>query len=223
MKIVGFSQKGRKSELNEDALLILSRQNLFVIADGVGGGPSGHAASRAFVDTCLELSKKNRLTPESVENFFQSANGKVHSLAAETGQKGMATTLVSGLIMNDELHVFHAGDSRAYLLRDEKLTQLTIDHSKIVQREGNVEKALVTRAIGVRLMVEIEHNKFHWDSGDVLLLVSDGISDALAEQEIITILNDQTLSLFDKARVLCRDAEAKGGQDDKTVIVAAAN
>jgi len=219
MRTVGYTQKGKKSELNEDAFLVLVNQKLFVVADGVGGGPSGHAASRAFVDECAELSKKNLLTCEIIENCFQNANTKVHSLAMQSGQQGMASTLVAAYVDKEGLHVFHAGDSRAYRLRDGRVEKLTNDHSKIVQREGVGEKALVTRAIGIRSSIAIEYSKFDWQPNDILALMSDGISDALADEDIETVLRDSTLSMYDKARTLCRDSENRGGQDDKTVVL----
>lgn len=219
MRVVGYSQKGNKSELNEDAFLVMTSQRVFIVADGVGGGPSGHAASRAFVEECLELARKSSLTKDVVHNCFKNANTKVHSLAIQSGQQGMASTLVAAFIDKEGLHVFHAGDSRAYLLRDGRLLRLTEDHSKVVQREGGGEKALVTRAIGIRSSIDIEYARFEWLPFDILALTSDGISDPLEEDAINKIVGDETFSLFDKVRTLCKEAENRGGQDDKTVVI----
>lgn len=221
MRAVSLSQKGTRSEYNEDACLALPNMGVFIVADGVGGGPSGHEASRSVVDSLYEsLSKAGALENEAVlQEAVDLANTIVYDKATKQGLKGMASTLVIAWKAQDALHCFNVGDSRIYRLRAGKLQQLTTDHTTKVTRNSK-KKMVVTRAMGVKPEVDAELTTWDWNDADVLLLMSDGISDPLSDLEIEEIVNQNKVAMVDKAKLLVSQSIARGCEDDKTVVLA---
>jgi len=220
MQAVIFSRKGTKSDKNEDACLSLPTRGLFVVADGVGGGPDGDFASRSIVDTIYEFAVSGNLSCELIKQSIDRANMLIYSTSQEKDLKGMASTVVACWKSNDQVFLFNVGDSRGYRLRGNSIQQLTRDHTRQVQKAPNVIKQVVTNAVGIRPSVEVDVTSFDVDDGDVFLLMSDGISDELDEEAMVTILTSSGLSLVEKARALVDESERRGGRDDKSVILA---
>lgn len=220
MQAVIFSRKGTKSDKNEDACLSLPTRDLFVVADGVGGGPDGDFASRSIVDTIYEFAVSGNLSCELIKQSIDRANMLIYSTSQEKDLKGMASTVVACWKSNDQVFLFNVGDSRGYRLRGNSIQQLTRDHTRQVQKAPNVIKQVVTNAVGIRPSVEVDVTSFDVDDGDVFLLMSDGISDELDEEAMVTILTSSNLSLAEKARALVDESERRGGRDDKSVILA---
>lgn len=163
------------------------------------------------------------------------ANASIYH-ASQTFQHcaGMGTTLVLALFFNNQLLVGHIGDSRLYRLRNQCLLQMTEDHSLLQEhiRAGVITpeqavhasyKNLVTRALGVDQEVELELNEFSVQEGDVYLLCSDGLSDLVDDKSIQTVLNEFGTDLSATADVLVQLANAYGGNDNISVILAKVN
>ena len=162
-----------------------------------------------------------------------SANREVYEAASSTeAYAGMGTTLVVAVYRGDRLWLGHIGDSRAYRFRAGHLEQLTRDHSLLQeqidaglitseQAAYSMHKNLVTRAVGVDEVVELELHDHAVESGDVLLMCSDGLSDMLSDEQIEQLLrlND---SLLAAGAMLVQAANAAGGRDNIAVILARA-
>lgn len=219
MQSVSFSQKGSKSDSNEDACLSLPSKGLFVVADGVGGGPSGDIASRAVVDTLCAALDEVPLTEELILHSIELANQHVFEVASSTNRGGMASTVTVGWRQSNKLHCFNVGDSRIYLVRDGSIRQLTRDHIRQVQKAPNVVKQVVTNAVGIKPRINVEVTRHELVAGDILALMSDGISDQLDDDAILSVLVSDQYSLMGKARALVEESERRGGRDDKSVIL----
>lgn len=219
MQTVTFSQKGTKSDSNEDAYLSLPTRGLFAVADGVGGGPSGDFASRAVVNTLYESFRDQDVSQSAVVDSIQRANTFVYGAAQSNGRKGMASTVVVGWKSGGQICCFNVGDSRIYRVREGQVEQLTRDQTKQIQKAPNVFKHVVTNAVGIKPTLQIEVTRHDCTSGDLLLLMSDGVSDLLDYDVISRIVASKQYSLVDKARALVSESERRGGQDDKTVVL----
>lgn len=219
MQSVSFSQKGSKSDANEDACLSLPSKGLFVVADGVGGGPSGDFASRAVVDTLCSALENSSLSEQLIVQTIETANQHVFDVASSTNRSGMASTVTVGWLHSNRLCCFNVGDSRIYLVRGGNITQLTRDHTREVQKAPNVVKRVVTNAVGIRPKVNVDVTHYELIAGDILALMSDGISDQVDDDAILSVLRSDQFSLVAKARALVEESERRGGRDDKSIIL----
>lgn len=220
MQTVTFSQKGTKSDANEDACLSLASRGLFVIADGVGGGPSGDFASRAVVNTLYASFRDSPISEAAIVDSIRQANAYIYEASLSQNRKGMASTVVIGWKSGQHVMCFNVGDSRIYKVRNGIIEQLTRDQTRQVQKAPNVVKQMVTNAVGIRPSIQVEVTLHGCGPGDLLLLMTDGISDPLDQDAIVRIASSSQMSLADKARALVAESERRGGQDDKTVILA---
>ncbi|MCG8669813.1 MAG: protein phosphatase 2C domain-containing protein [Pseudomonadales bacterium] len=218
MRAVAISKQGSRSEQNEDACIVLANKGVFAVADGVGGGPSGGVASRNVVDTLREQLVKSDTSDEKIRDAFELANQKVRKVASDTGQKGMASTLVLAWVIDDVLRCYHVGDSRIYRIRNGEATALTKDHAKLVRRVNGSVKSVVTQAMGAKPKVAPEVAEFDWEEGDIVLLMSDGISDPVADEEMAVLMSQERGSMADRVQSLINRSEQLGGTDDKTVV-----
>ena len=216
--VVTLSQKGTKSAVNEDACLALANRGVFVVADGVGGGPSGDFASRTLVEEIEAVCASSQNPEEDLLQAIQSANLKIYQAGQNPKLNGMATTVAAVVLSGESLLVCHVGDSRVYLLRNDDMSPLTRDHSKLVEKAHDVKKQVVTNALGIRESVKVEINRFSYVRGDQLLLMTDGISDAVSDQRIYELLSDDERSITEKLKSLVEESELMGGKDDKTVL-----
>jgi protein phosphatase len=143
--------------------------------------------------------------------------------------QGMGTTIVVCFCSEDTAHICHAGDSRAYLFRDHKLTQITEDHSAVAlmvkqgyitreEAEDHPMKNRITRAIGTMREVEVDYDTCPLQKGDQVLLCTDGLSNMVREPELIKILG-QTRSLKEKILTLIQMANSNGGHDNITAVL----
>lgn len=220
MQAVTFSQKGMKSEKNEDACLSLPSRGLFVVADGVGGGPAGDFASRAVVETLYAGLAEANLSKQSILAIIERANTVVYEASLQQNRKGMASTLVVCWKLEDQVLFFNVGDSRGYRVRGGRIDRLTRDHTRQVQKAPNVIKQVVTNAIGIKPAISVEVTEYKLELGDLLLLMTDGVSDQLGDEDILSIVSSDNSSLVEKARALVTESERRGGRDDKSVILA---
>ena len=192
---------------------------VFVVSDGVGGGPSGEVASRSVVETLYQQLGAGDITQDRIKQAIDIANKQVVTVAKAKNVEGTACTLVLAWIDGASLTCFNVGDSRIYRLRNGKVEQLTKDHTKIVDR-GARKKSVVTRVLGIKEEMPVDMTEWDWLPSDMLMLMSDGISDPLSSDDIERIVVHQKLSFGDKARSLIEESVKRGCEDDKTVVIA---
>ena len=214
---------GRKRRGNEDSYV--SRPPLFAIADGMGGARAGEVAS-ALAAGALEESSAGRGGEAYVVELIQEANRRVHERASTDAEtSGMGTTITVALIENDgTVTVGHVGDSRAYLLRGDRLEQLTDDHSLVAElvRRGELspqaaevhpQRSVITRALGTDPDVDVDAFSVDAQPGDVFLICSDGLSDMVDGEQIEAIMNTHRADLRRRregARPGCEQSRRRG-------------
>jgi PPM family protein phosphatase len=219
---------GRVREKNDDSILV--DPPLYIVADGMGGHRGGDIASRLALETIGELAASGRGTlPEQV----RSANRAVWDRSVEDERlAGMGTTLTAALVDGASASIAHVGDSRAYLLREGTLRQLTTDHTLVARmvKSGEISEAeadvhphknVLTRALGTDEDVEVDEDTVALLDGDQLLLCSDGLTGMVTEDQIQAILenSEQPQQAADR---LVKAANRAGGIDNISVVVLAA-
>jgi PPM family protein phosphatase len=231
------SDAGRVREANEDRVLLLddarARASLYAIADGLGGHAGGGVASRLAVDTLgpeVRSSLQQGVPPrEALLRAFRRANAAIRNGARGAGRAGMATTCTAVLLHRGVALLAHVGDSRAYLLRGQTATQLTQDHSlvgelarhgalSLGEAEHHAQRHVLTRALGVADEVDIDSAVEPLHPGDMLVLTTDGLHNAVSDEELARVV--RTAADLDEAcRTLVGLANARGGMDNATVVV----
>jgi serine/threonine protein phosphatase PrpC len=243
LKFHARTDVGLKRRHNEDSLLAAEEFGVFVVADGVGGRKAGELASAITVNTfqtyapqlkeavdrfAAESSRERR--NEVLRLLDQSANAasrRVYEAATATGRQGMTTTLVAAVIGGGAAFVVHVGDSRAYLVRDGQLRQLTEDHSMVNEliRTGAMTpddaatsryRNVITRAVGLYPNVRTDTLHVELLDGDRLLLCSDGLSDLVPATGMLERMVQ--INLTHAVDSLIQAALDAGGKDNVTVV-----
>jgi PPM family protein phosphatase len=220
---------GLKRRQNEDAFVV--RPPLFAIADGMGGARAGEIAS-ALAAGALNEADDPSGGEDRVKQLVQEANRRVHERASsDPSTSGMGTTMTVALVEpNGDITFGHVGDSRAYLLRDGTLEQLTDDHSLVAElvRRGELsardaevhpQRSVITRALGTDPDVDVDAFTIRPQPGDLYLLCSDGLSDMVAGDTIEEILRTHRDDLDAAAKALVRAAKRGGGDDNITAVL----
>lgn len=217
---------GRKRKTNEDAGLCTSA--LFAVADGMGGHKAGEVASNIAIEHLKAISAQQ---PDiwSLEKVFISANQAIATRALDESQcAGMGTTLTALWLAPNDVLVAHVGDSRAYLLRDGKLEQITTDHSIVAElvRKGVITpqearkhpyRNVITRALGTSDSIEVDLLQLSRKKQDIWLICSDGLTGMLSDERIKQVLVEAPLEKA--ADVLIKEALKAGGSDNITLIL----
>ena len=242
-KAAGLSDLGRCRKVNQDQFLLDSSLGLYAIADGMGGHAAGEVASDLAINALAESLRKNKeggsgtWTSERAAELLRQAlndgNRKIcESVANRAEWRGMGTTMVALVLAGETAVIGYVGDSRAYLLRDGELRQLTSDHSWVneqvklglltsEQAYRHPMRNIVTRALGNQPDVEVDVIVEAVRPDDIFALCSDGLSDMVSDQEISQILVKHGEVPRDACRVLVDQANTYGGEDNVTVIVMA--
>jgi PPM family protein phosphatase len=243
LEFYSVTDTGRARRNNEDAVALDEAGRIAVLADGMGGYNAGEVASgmasERVRDELLQRLKPLGATPAEAElrtalvDAVEHANRAVYDAAMSHAEyAGMGTTLVVAVYRNDRLWLGHIGDSRAYRFRNGRLEQLTRDHSLLQeqidaglitaeQAAYSMHKNLVTRAVGVDEVVELEIHDYPVEPGDTLLMCSDGLSDMLTDEQIEQLLRAND-SLPATGATLVQAANAAGGRDNIAVVLARA-
>jgi serine/threonine protein phosphatase PrpC len=204
---------------------------LYAVADGVGGGQAGEIASKLAVQTLLATYYRTyrETLPDQLRAAFAEANRVVHERAsAQEAPHRMSTTLVAAAIRGRELTVANVGDSRAYLVRDGQIRQLTQDHTMVAhltaegvitpeQAESHPQRHVISRSIGGQPQVEVDIFTEDFLPADRLLLCSDGLTEHVTDDEILAAM--QTENPEDGVQRLVDLAKERGGKDNITVLV----
>lgn len=231
---------GRVRSNNEDAVSFDPEGQIAVLADGMGGYSAGEIASgmathliqtemaawlaqSTEMPTCADVCR-------ALEACIINANQEIYDAALTNFDfAGMGTTVVVGVLCGDRLVLAHVGDSRCYRWRGGALKQITHDHSWLQeqldaglltpeQAAVSSSRNLVTRALGVEPLVEVEINEFKMESHDLLLMCSDGLSEMLGADEIAALLSAHE-TLAEKTTRLIAAANANGGRDNISVLL----
>jgi serine/threonine protein phosphatase PrpC len=222
------SDVGRQRSINEDDLVV--QPPFFAVADGMGGAKAGEVAS-ALAAGAFEGETHSGEAPEAqLVRILREANRRIYDLASsDDSHRGMGTTLTAAMVHGDEVSIGHVGDSRAYLLRDGKLDQLTRDHSLVaeLERSGQIspeaaehhpQRSIITRALGPEPDVQVDTFTLTARDGDVLLISSDGLTSMISDDEVSSILRSGG-ELDAAADGLVRAANQSGGRDNITVVL----
>lgn len=235
--IKSLCHQGSIRDNNEDAISYAVHKQLDVvwmlIADGMGGHNAGEVASAMLVDQIKYAWARVSITKQAswltwIREQLNTANLSILKQAKNTvGQQGMGTTGVLMVIENNKCHIGWVGDSRAYTLKNKNLIQETIDHTMLQElvNKGAISaetaknantKNLLSQAIGVREKIVVDTATIALESGDTIMLSTDGLHDYLTEQEI-----NHYLSQFSTERDVCDDmvnqALAQNSRDNLTV------
>ncbi|MDO4502246.1 MAG: Stp1/IreP family PP2C-type Ser/Thr phosphatase [Coriobacteriia bacterium] len=212
---------------NEDSLVVAPP--LFAVADGMGGHAAGEVASEIAIQVLSEQAPKHP-NAEALGRAVESANQEIITAAAQgRGRAGMGTTVTAAMLEDERLVIAQVGDSRAYLLHNGKLQQLTRDHSlmadmidagQITPEEARFHpnRSIITRALGSNPHTRPDLFELNVHTGDRLLLCSDGLTTMLEDDQIEQVMNHATDPQRCAAQ-LVNDAVAAGGYDNVTVVV----
>lgn len=216
------SRCGRSHASNEDAFLVAEEAGLYCVADGLGGHCDGQLASRSVASI---LSRTVPAAPPltariaAAERALGSINAALIAEARKIGPGALIGATVACLLTSDRFGAcLWAGDSRIYLLREDRLFQLTTDHVSIARRGAKLG-TVVTRAVGARPELALDRVVFSLAPGDVFLLCSDGVSKFTPASTIHEVLSDLSLSEHAAADALNGEAVANGSRDDVTAVV----
>ncbi len=218
-----LSDIGLRRKTNEDAFV--AAPPLFAVCDGMGGAQAGEVASRLAVEA-LAAGVANGSTLLAAA---EQANAVVFARAGDDeAHTGMGTTLTAALLEEDTGHFVHVGDSRAYLLRDGELTQVSEDHSLVAEmvRDGRLteeeaaahpHRSVLSRALGTDESVDLDEFAVELRPGDVLLLCSDGLSGPVSDRAIVEALGFEDPD--EAVATLITEARRHGGPDNITAVV----
>ncbi|MBQ3136114.1 MAG: Stp1/IreP family PP2C-type Ser/Thr phosphatase [Clostridia bacterium] len=239
MNITGKTDIGVVRSRNEDAFsfgCLPDGTSWALVCDGMGGVHGGKIASTATIEMVSDKIKKcynPSMGIVSLENLLLSsittANVDVYDRGIyDDSLKGMGTTIVAAIVKNNEACIAHVGDSRAYIIRNDAIHQLTKDHSLVQQMldkgqitkeefNNNPIKNIITRAIGVDEDIDIEFDSIELGDDDALLLCTDGLSGIVSEDRILEIY--QTTEFDSLAQKYIDEANNNGGSDNITVVI----
>lgn len=238
MTQVGFkTDKGRRRDRNEDSLFVMPRENIYIVADGVGGQNSGELASSMAVKTIAEYIKSKPLQDtedeEELKGYFLDCMKNANQVIYETARlsrenAGMATTAVMLYLTNGNAYIINVGDSRAYICRNGQISQITEDHTYVnelvkggsITKEQAVlhpQKNMITRALGgeEKILPDFYHIKTLKD--DIIILCTDGLYGEVSEEEICGMAAASN-SMNVLSKNLVQRANRNGGNDNITVI-----
>ncbi len=229
-RAAGVSDTGRRRLRNEDAFIC--EPPLFAVADGMGGARAGEVAARLAAAALEEAGVESR-GEQGVTAMIVEANRRIWGRAlADPATAGMGTTVTAALVDTDSgtVTIGHVGDSRAYLLRDGSLRQLTTDHSLVAElvssgvltpeeAERHPQRSAITRALGTEATVDVEVLSFAGAPGDLYLLCSDGLPTMLADSAVAAALERAERDPAVAAEALVTAANQQGGEDNITVVL----
>ena len=237
MSSFGLTDKGRYRAENQDAFAIADTEGglVAVVCDGMGGAAAGRLASDMAVKRFISFAKKGFAVSGSgqeedvLRQAADSANRQIYHFAATAEEyNGMGTTLVGAVFGEAQATFVNVGDSRAYLVRDKVMRQLTEDHTLVqdMLRSGLLTKEeammhpdrnMITRAIGGEETIEPDFYRFETCPGDVILLCTDGLYGEVSANRILQLSTEYS-SMHELAKKLVDEANEAGGKDNISVV-----
>jgi PPM family protein phosphatase len=223
-----LTDTGRRRRHNEDAYV--SEPPLFAVADGMGGAQAGELASSLAAAALTDLQEHPGGGEERVDELIQQANRRVYERQSQDASaSGMGTTMTVALVEDGRVAIGHVGDSRAYLIRNGGLEQLTEDHSLVAElvrsgklspeeAEAHPQRSVITRALGTDPDVDVDTFSIETRPGDLFLICSDGLTSMVADETILSEVARNRGDLQGAAKALVRAANKGGGEDNITVV-----
>jgi serine/threonine protein phosphatase PrpC len=227
-RVASITDTGRRRRHNEDAYV--SEPPLFAVADGMGGAQAGELASSLAAAALRDDTADREGGEQRVDELIQEANRRVYQRQSQdAAASGMGTTMTVALVEDSRVAIGHVGDSRAYLIRDRRLEQLTEDHSLVAElvrsgklspeeAEGHPQRSVITRALGTDPDVDVDTFSVETKPGDLFLLCSDGLTSMVDDEKILSEIERNRPDLPAAAKALVRAANKGGGEDNITVI-----
>ena len=238
MKTFSITDVGMVRQVNQDYVFTTGKplgilQNLFVVADGMGGHQAGDYASKCTVEVMIkEIAKSEGEDIERVlVKAIKAANREIIKEASgDEHLKGMGTTVVAATVKEQMLYFANVGDSRLYLINQGEIHQVTKDHSLVQEmvRMGEIkpeearnhpDKNIITRALGAERTVDIDFFDLKLEPDSTILMCSDGLSNMVEDSKLEEIILDQTEELPKKGEKLLKEANQNGGKDNIAVIL----
>lgn len=238
MKISARTDVGIVRSNNQDSYAAGEFQNgvaWAVVCDGMGGNAGGNIASSTAVKSISERitsAYRETMTSSSIKNLLvtaiTNANFEIYDMAADNLELlGMGTTVVAAIMTKNTLYVAHAGDSRAYLISQDEIRQLTRDHSVVQdlvdrgeitpeQARTHPRKNLITRALGVDESLKVDFTVEDLEGDETLLICTDGLSNMIEPLDIYRVVADNPHDEI--AEILVNQANENGGEDNITVV-----
>jgi protein phosphatase len=238
------SDTGCVREHNEDNFGFDPELGLAVLADGMGGYKAGEVASAIAITTLIHTVIQIHSQQESGEadidapressilhRALNHANQQVYDSAHDNHEcRGMGTTVSAAWFHDDMVSIAHIGDSRVYRFRDYNLELLTVDHTVVqelvdhgfyTQEEAKAseQRNIVTRALGIDPVVEVDLYNYEVKTGDIYLLCSDGLTDMVDDPDVANIIRRSSTDLDYGTGELVKKALENGGKDNVTVIL----
>jgi len=229
-----ITECGPVRQRNEDWFCVCPDLGLYAVADGMGGHQAGVVASKMALSVLEEYLRTNQTDKSSgrdkLLNGIQLANRAVYQAASANNQQwGMGTTMTACLLDGYSATVANVGDSRALLLREGKLSRLTVDHSlvqelvdsgEITEQEAwsHPRRNVITRALGTSPQLEIDIYEYSLGKNDRLLLCTDGLTGFVSETRISALLTENS-DPQKAVRVMVEEAIVSGSDDNVTIIV----
>lgn len=236
MKFSSITNIGRIRKENEDSFsnVSLNDVDFFIVADGMGGHSKGELASKMAANLFIDYVKGADLSAydsllKLQEEAIRYANKEIFSLSCNEDYDRMGTTVVCLCIdhKNKVYHLSHLGDSRAYIYRDRELKRLTRDHSLVNdlldsgsltedEAENFINKSAITKAVGTEEKIKPDSRSFDMEDGDLVLMVTDGLTNEISDEKIENIVKDKT-DPYEISSLLIEEAINNGGRDNITV------
>lgn len=236
MQYHAMTDAGKVRPMNEDCVFASDTtegnlKNLFMVADGMGGHKAGEVASRLAITGILSSVRENADTDVKsiIQTALKKANQAIRDLAGkEPDKSGMGTTIVLASI-DDDITVANVGDSRAYILKDGELLQVSKDHTVVeeMMRVGSLSKQaakhhpnrhMITRAIGADETVKADFCQIDKAGVEQILLCSDGLTNMVDNESIKNVLLNSD-SVPEKVMTLLQMANDNGGTDNITLLI----
>ena len=222
------SNTGNKRRRNEDSFVVAPP--LFAVADGMGGAQAGEVASKLAAAALEDTDAGSAGGEERVVALIQEANRRVYERSnADPAASGMGTTITVALVEGTTVTFGHVGDSRAYLVRDSVMEQLTDDHSLVnelmksgklspEEAETHPQRSVITRALGTDPAVDVDVFVIEAKENDLFLICSDGLTTMVGDEDILELLERHHDDLDRAAKSLVAAANRAGGEDNITVV-----
>jgi protein phosphatase len=247
LEAIGQTDVGRRRKLNEDSFLVDPETNLYGVCDGMGGHNAGEVASKMAIEALESFIQKSHREKEitwpygldvnlsfdgnRLKTAVKLANKKVFRAADNREEyTGMGTTIVAALVSGNIATIGSAGDSRCYLFRGGVLTQITKDDSWVsaawaegILNSDEIEKHplknVITKAIGAKETIEIDVKEQALQSGDIIMLCSDGLHSMINDAAILATVTPFPATLDEAAGKLINAANEAGGRDNVSVVL----
>jgi len=245
LDVAFLTDSGLKRDHNEDSILVDKKSATFIVADGMGGHKKGEIASKILIDTFLASPPYNAqvnlgqeddtVVPsysleDELNHYIEIASQKMIAYSDENHTDGIMGTTIVGVKYIPNIQawaLFHLGDSRAYLFKDNSLLQLTIDHSKHeAMRQQNIDeeeiqktgKNIITKAVGNFKPYKLDIQYVQTKPGDILLLCSDGVSDLCSREELLLLIIQYKNNLDFLCTQIKNLVYTRGAKDNLSVI-----